>query len=432
MTSQSTIPRRRRGGGGLRQARQCLCTSTTRNAILFVAASSTVFLFSSSSSSSSSSQSLHLPLWLTGTQAFVPLTVSSFPATRTARTTTATTVTLRHESQRQHAALLPRLRGLPLPGNVDVDDVDTDKQQQQQDSETYETAIRNTILSIAVSIAFGAGLWWTVGPQVGQEFFAGYIVEKSLSVDNLFVFLMLFEYFQVPLPYQGRVLSWGICGSIIMRALMISLGAAALHKFRAILLLFAAILIYSAAQVLVDEEQAEETGGKEDLSDNFIVQVAQSVIPSTNTYDGDRFFTLQDGIRKATPLFGCMLAVELSDVVFAVDSIPAVFGVTENPLVVFTSNMFAILGLRSLYPVLSKAATDLKYLEPAVAIILAFIGAKMVAEYFGYTIPTEGALGFIVTMLSVGIGASVWEKQQSEQHDMFLPDVTSNDDGNGE
>lgn len=222
------------------------------------------------------------------------------------------------------------------------------------DDETYAIAFRNTILSIALAVLFGAGLCVIVGPVVGEEYFAGYIVEKSLSVDNLFVFLLLFDYFQVPTQYQGRILTWGIYGSVVMRAIMISLGAAALQNFRGILLVFAGILIYSAVQVLVDVE--EELVEKEnDISGNPVVMFSRylcesnescdleefdetanpvvifsrSLFPSTNVYDGDRFFTMEDGVKKATPLFVCMIAVELSDVIFAVDSIPAVFGVTE-------------------------------------------------------------------------------------------------------
>jgi predicted tellurium resistance membrane protein TerC len=289
---------------------------------------------------------------------------------------------------------------------------------------------------------FGAGLWFTAGPITAEEYFAGYIVEKSLSVDNLFVFLLLFDYFQVPRQYQSRVLTWGIYGSVIMRTIMIGLGATALQNFHGILLVFASILIYSAIQVLVDVEEeimeqendlsgnpivkfstflceSSETCNIDDFEDkdltNPVIVLSRSLLPSTNKFDGDRFFTMEDGIKKATPLFVCMIAVELSDVVFAVDSIPAVFGVTENTLVVFSSNMFAILGLRSLYPVLSKAATDLKYLEPAVALILAFIGAKMIAEYFGYIIPTEAALAVIISLLSVGVGASVLDKMKNER-----------------
>lgn len=325
------------------------------------------------------------------------------------------------------------------------------------DDDSYQVALRNTFWSIAVALLFGAGLWVTVGPTVSQEYFAGYIVEKSLSVDNLFVFLLLFDYFQVPTAYQNRVLTWGIYGSIIMRAIMIAMGAAALEHFRAVLLVFAAILIYSALQVLfeVEEEQAillEAKGGEEslDLHNNPVVWLSQhlcensdscdvdaidfndanaanpvvllsrSLFPSTHEYDGDRFFTIDpvDGMKKATPLFVCMVAVELSDVVFAVDSIPAVFGVTNNPLVVFSSNMFAILGLRSLFPVLSKAATEMKYLEPAVAVILAFIGGKMIAEYFGYAIATEKALVVILSLLGLGIGASLLDREQAKTVDV--------------
>ena len=409
-------------------------------------------------------------------QAQVPAQTQAFVVPLLLQQTTpyCRTSTQLHPQQPQRPQPQPTspllLRGLPFRVDVDdVDDVDKEQppkplpnqpleplqqqqqQQQHDDTETYRMIICNTILSIVASVAFGVGLWFTIGPQVGQEFFAGYIVEKSLSVDNLFVFLLLFEYFRVLRAYQGQVLSWGIYGSIIMQTTMISLGAAALHKFWGILLIFAAILIFSAAQVLVDKEEKEIMGGQEDLSNNpirFLCQsndkcdidafvdnhnnngsgggeshggnqnplltLSQSLIPSTNTYDGDRFFTVQDGIRKATPLFVCMVAIELSDVVFAVDSIPTVFGVTENPLVVFSSNMFAILGLRSFFPVLSKAATDLKYLEPVVAVIFACIGAKMVAEYFGYTIPTELALAIFVSLLSVGIGASLWEKQRRQ------------------
>ncbi|MEM7505065.1 MAG: hypothetical protein AAF417_23785 [Pseudomonadota bacterium] len=191
-------------------------------------------------------------------------------------------------------------------------------------------AIQRTLAWVAASGIFGGVLWATAGATTGEEFFAGYLVEQSLSVDNLFVFLLLFDYFGVPLQNQDRVLNWGIYGAIVMRACMIALGAAALENFHAILLVFAGILIYSSAKVLVggdgddDDDELEE-----DLSKNAIVQVSHKFIDSTDQYDGDRFFTMVNGIRKATPLFICMVAVEISDVVFAVDSIPAVFGVTE-------------------------------------------------------------------------------------------------------
>ena len=239
---------------------------------------------------------------------------------------------------------------LDLVSLNDSDDINND-------NETYKIAFRNTLLSIAVSLVFGAGLWAVAGPTVGQEFFAGYIVEKSLSVDNLFVFLLLFNFFEIPQMYQNRILTWGIYGSVIMRAIMIAIGSAALHKFRGISLVFAGVLMYSAVQVLVDVEEEMEQDDVDNLRMNPVVMLSRficdsndscdidafddsdhsnpvvtfsrTLFPSTDAFDGDKFFTFENGIKKATPMFVCMIAVELSDVIFAVDSIPAVFGVTE-------------------------------------------------------------------------------------------------------
>ena len=189
----------------------------------------------------------------------------------------------------------------------------------------YKSAILRTLAWVGAATLFGVFLLVAFGPETSEEFFAGYLVEQSLSVDNLFVFLLLFEYFNVPSESQDRVLNWGIFGAIVMRATMIGIGAAALQNFHAILLVFAAVLVYSSAKALIPSEDEEE----EDPSENAIVKFSQSIISSTQNFDGDRFFTMVDGVKKATPLFICMIAVEISDVVFAVDSIPAVFGVTE-------------------------------------------------------------------------------------------------------
>jgi TerC family integral membrane protein len=280
----------------------------------------------------------------------------------------------------------------------------------EPDDEIYASAISRTISWVIAAALFGLGCDLAFGQEVAEEFFAGYLVEQSLSIDNLFVFLLLFDYFKVPLAYQDRVLNYGIYGAIVMRAVMIGLGSVALHEFHGILLVFASILIYSSANVLIGGDDDEE----EDMSENKIVMFSRNLFDASEKFDGDRFFTLVEGVKKATPLFICMVAVEISDVVFAVDSIPAVFGVTENPLVVFSSNMFAIMGLRSLYTILSKAAQDLEYLEPAVAVVLGFIGSKMVLEYFGILIPTELSLGVVLTFLSGGVGLSVYSKNQKE------------------
>lgn len=194
------------------------------------------------------------------------------------------------------------------------------------DAYNYRSAIYRTLGWVSAAVAFGGALWAVFGSETGQEFFAGYLVEQSLSVDNLFVFLLLFEYFKVPLLYQDKILNWGIYGAIIMRGVMIGAGATALENFHEVLLVFAAILVYSSAKFFISDDDEDD---EEDPGDNSIVKFSRNLLPSVNYFDGDRFFTVVDGLKKATPMFICMVAVEISDVVFAVDSIPAVFGVTE-------------------------------------------------------------------------------------------------------
>jgi len=314
-------------------------------------------------------------------------------------TTTPTPMTQTRQTARPSQLQLSMKDGAPTEIALDP----------TSESLIYSRAVKKTILCVAAATAFGFGIIYQYGVDLGTEFFAGYLVEQSLSIDNLFVFLLLFDYFKVPLSNQDRVLTYGIYGSVVMRALMIGLGSVALQRYQAILLVFAGILVYSSANSLIGYFSGDEEED-EDMGENAIVKFSRKLFATTDSFDGNKFFTIDEGIRKATPLFICLVAVEISDVVFAVDSIPAVFGVTENPLVVFTSNMWAILGLRSLYTILSKAAQDLEFLEPAVAVVLGFIGSKMVAEYFGYAIPTEYALGVVATFLSFGVGASVWKR----------------------
>jgi len=294
---------------------------------------------------------------------------------------------------------------VPVPPVVKTNFVD------ENGGDIYKTAIRRTLWWVGAAIAYGFLLIFVVGPETSSEFYAGYILEQSLSIDNLLVFLLLFEYFKIPLEYQNRVLNWGIIGSIVMRATMIGFGSVALQNFREVLLVFAGILLYSSAKVIAGDDEDDE----DDLSENSIVKFANNIMGSTDQFDGDRFFTEIDGVRMATPMLLCMISVEVSDVVFAVDSIPAIFGVTEDPLVVFSSNMFAIMGLRSLYVILSKAASDLKYLEKAVAVVLGFIGAKLIAEYLGYTISTESSLAVVVTVLGIGVAASLLDKSEENE-----------------
>ncbi|KAI5395474.1 hypothetical protein KIW84_061880 [Lathyrus oleraceus] len=251
--------------------------------------------------------------------------------------------------------------------------------------ESQSSAVRTVALWVFAAVAFGVGLGFKEGYEKASEFFAGYILEQSLSVDNLFVFVLIFKYFKVPALYQNRVLSYGIAGAVVFRLTIILLGTATIQLFAS-----------------EDEES--------DLSDNFLVKTCQKLIPVTTNYDGNKFITKQDGIWMATPLLLTVAVIELSDIAFAVDSIPAVFGVTRDPFIVFSSNLFAILGLRSLYLIISEGMSELKYLQPSIAVVLGFIGCKMILDYFGIHVSTEASLGFVASSLSIGVILSLANK----------------------
>ncbi|XP_019424861.1 PREDICTED: thylakoid membrane protein TERC, chloroplastic-like [Lupinus angustifolius] len=269
---------------------------------------------------------------------------------------------------------------------------------------TYTSSVNTVAFWVCSAIAFGVGLGFKEGVDKASEFFAGYILEQSLSVDNLFVFVLIFKYFKVPLMYQNRVLSYGIAGAVFFRLTLILLGTVTLQRFEAVNLFLAAILLYSSIKLFASEED------ESDLSNNFVVKTCQKFIPVTTYYDGSRFITNQDGVWKATPLLLTVAVIELSDIVFAVDSIPAVFGVTRDPFIVFTSNMFAILGLRSLYTIISESMSELEYLQPSIAVVLGFIGCKMILDYFGLHVSTEVSLGFVASSLTIGALLSLAKK----------------------
>jgi len=242
------------------------------------------------------------------------------------------------------------------------------------------------------------------------EYFAGYLLEQSLSVDNLFVFVLVFRYFATPPESQKTVLSYGIGTAAILRLVLIVLGADAVEKWKPILLVFAAILLFSSAKLLTSDEEDEE-----DLADNKIINFSKSLFDFTDEYDGDKFFTTVEGGKQvATPLLLVLLVIELSDVIFAVDSIPAVFGVTLDPFIVYTSNIFAILSLRGLFSFVSSVLTRLVYLEKAVAVVLGFIGLKIIIDFAGHPIPTEVSLAVVVTILGAGVGASLLHPGEKE------------------
>lgn len=266
------------------------------------------------------------------------------------------------------------------------------------------SSVRTVALCACTAVAFGVVLGMKEGVGKASEFFAGYLLEQSLSVDNLFVFVLIFRYFKVPVNYQSRVLSYGIAGAIVFRASIILLGTATLQRFEVVNLLLASILLFSSYKLFTGEEE------EADLSNNFLVKTCQKFIPVTAEYDGNRFFTIRDGAWKATPLLLTVAVIELSDIAFAVDSIPAVFGVTRDPFIVFSSNLFAILGLRSLYTLISESMSELEYLQASIGVVLGFIGCKMILDFFGYHVSTEASLGFVATCLSAGVLLSLAKK----------------------
>jgi tellurite resistance protein TerC len=239
------------------------------------------------------------------------------------------------------------------------------------------------------------------GGNPGLEFFTGYIVELCLSVDNVFVFIVIFQYFRVEPQHQHRVLFWGILGAVVMRALFIFAGISLINHFQWIIYVFGAFLVYTGAKLA---RPKQDDGFEPDK--NPAVKLAKRFLPVTGHFEGGRFFTRIDGRRHATPLFIVLLIVETTDVMFALDSIPAVIAITRNEFIVFTSNIFAILGLRSLYFAVSGVMQLFRYLNLGLAVILVFVGGKMLASHY-VTIPIGLSLGIIGTVLAASILASV-------------------------
>ena len=266
---------------------------------------------------------------------------------------------------------------------------------------TFKESMAWTVVWVTLALLFNLGVWHYMGPQRGIEFFTGYVIEKSLSVDNVFVFALLFSYFAVPPLYQHKVLFWGILGALIMRAVMIFLGAALIERFTWIIYIFGAFLILTGIKMIVKRE--EEIHPER----NPLVRWFKKLMPVTNDYRGDKFFVRENGVRMATPLFVVLLLVEFSDLIFAVDSIPAIFAVTKDPFIVYTSNVFAILGLRSLYFALAGVMDKFHYLKIGLGVVLAFVGVKMLLGHTPYKIDTLVSLGVIVTVLAASIVVSL-------------------------
>ncbi len=243
-------------------------------------------------------------------------------------------------------------------------------------------------------------VWVFRGRDQGLEFLAGYLIEYSLSVDNIFVFVLIFSYFKVPAIYQHRVLFWGILGALVMRAIFIGVGAALLSTFHWIIFVFGGFLVYSGIRMAFHKDEHVE------FDDNPIVRLFKRFVPVTKEYEGQSFFVRHGGKLMATPLFIVLLLLESTDLVFALDSVPAIFAITDDPFIVYTSNVFAILGLRALYFLLAGVIDKFQYLKFGLAAVLVFVGFKMVISEW-YKIPTTYSLAVIGSVLALSVIASL-------------------------
>jgi tellurite resistance protein TerC len=258
---------------------------------------------------------------------------------------------------------------------------------------------------VALALAFGGWVWARSGADAALEYLAGYVIEKSLSVDNLFVFVVVFGALGIPAAYQHRVLFWGILSALALRAALIGAGAALLERFHWVIYVFGGFLVLTGARLLLAPEAAP------DPARSALFRAVRRVLPSTPRLDGNRFLTREGGRRVATPLLVALALVEVTDVVFAVDSIPAIFAVTRDPYLVFTSNVFAILGLRSLYFLLAGFVERFTYLRPSLALVLVFVGTKLaLAEVV--TLHPALSLAVIVAILAAGAAASVLRERR--------------------
>ncbi len=285
-----------------------------------------------------------------------------------------------------------------------------------------EAAIWSAIW-IALSLAFNGVVYHWRGPEAGLQFLTAYLIEKSLSVDNIFVFVLIFSYFAVPAPYRHRVLFWGVLGALVMRGILIAAGVVLIEKFHWVIYLFGAFLIFTGWRM------ARHQGHEIHPEANPVVRLARRFFPIHPDYEGQRFFLRQGGRLLATPLFLVLLIVESTDLVFALDSIPAVLAISTDPFIVYTSNVFAILGLRALYFLLAGVVQRFRYLRVGLSVVLIFVGLKMVVSDL-YRIPIGVALGFVAAVVFISIAASLLIRQEPPQAAVYekpstMPEVRS-------
>ncbi len=262
-----------------------------------------------------------------------------------------------------------------------------------------------TFFWIGLSLLFNAGIYWFLGAEKALQYLGGYIIEQTLSVDNLFLFLLIFSSFGIPGPYQRRVLNYGIFGAIILRLIFILLGAAVVNRFHWVLYIFGALLVFSGFNMVFHKEKPA------DFKDNFMLKLLGRIIPMAPRLEGDRFFIRKKHVMYATPLLAVLVVVEASDILFAIDSIPAIFSITTDPFIVFTSNIFAILGLRSMYFILEKLHRAFRYVQYGVALILVLTGVKLLILFFHIDVPIHTSILTIFVILLVSVLASVLPKK---------------------
>jgi tellurite resistance protein TerC len=264
-----------------------------------------------------------------------------------------------------------------------------------------EAAIWSAIW-VAIGLAVGGAIWAFYGSEFGLQYFAGYVIEKSLAVDNVFVWAVIFSYFAVPRQYQHRVLFYGVVGALVFRAIFIAAGSVLIASFAWILYVFGAFLILTGIKML--RQRNEHI----DPSKSQTLRLFRRFVPTTDEYDGQKFLTRRNGVLMATPLLAVVVVVEVTDIIFAVDSIPAIFAVTQEPFLVFASNALAILGLRAMYFLLADLIHRFVYLKAGLSIVLVWVGIKMIVSHAWFTIPTAISLGVVIAIIAVSIIASLW------------------------
>lgn len=272
---------------------------------------------------------------------------------------------------------------------------------------SFKESLGWTAFWVTLSFCFAGAVYYQMGQDQAVMFLTAYLVEQSLSVDNLFVFLLVFGSFKIPPILQHRVLFWGIIGALVMRAVCIGVGVVALQKFTWLVYIFGAILIYGGIKTALGKEDDDE------MKEGVVIRTLRKLIPVTDDFEGQKFFTRTSGKLHATPLFLALVVVEISDLIFAVDSIPAVLAITQDPFIVYTSNVFAILGLRSIFFALAHLMRFFRYLKYALSVILILIGIKIAASHF-YKVPVEYTLGAIFLLLGGAVVASLVIKEKAK------------------